>query len=710
MKKLISSKRLIGSGIVLALLLILYGCVLFKLQIVDGASYNKESANSIVTNETVAASRGNILDRYGRLLVSSKTCYNIIINTDELFEQDDPNSVILEMIDIVESEGETYTDSLPITMQSPFAFTKMSDIQRTVLDGYVENAKKNYSDLAHATGLDDGDPTAVELMAFFRSRYKIDNAYDNEQMRKIAGLRYELNSRYIIDTSDYIFVEDASLGLITKLLEANIPGIEVSNSYVREYNTSGAAHLLGYLGLMNQEEYESKYQSKNYSYNAKVGKEGAELAFEDYLHGSDGTAAVTKNSDGATVKRVYTTEPQPGNNVYLSLDIVLQEAVERILASNIESFQAQRDLDNEHYRSVGETDLIKEDISGGAIAVVNVKTNEPLALASWPTYDLSTLLENYNEVRDADNQPLLNRALMGQYEPGSTFKPVTAIAALSEGVITPESTITDEGVFRKYEDAGYAPACWVYNSMKTTHGTINVAQALMVSCNYFFYSVGDTLGITKLSNYAKAFGLGEHTGIELPESTGSLATPEYKEQLTGGTWYAGDTVQASIGQSYNLFTPLQLASYIATVANGGQRHSASILKKVSSYDYSETIYSRQPELLNTVKSDERNYKAVQYGMYLVANSANGTAYSTFYDYPVAVAAKTGSAQRGEGSTANACFVCYAPYDDPQVAVAVVVEKGAAGSSIAVLAREVLDAYFSIQSSNESVDSEMTLLQ
>ena len=235
----------------MALLLILYGCVLFKLQIVDGASYNTESANSIVTNETVAASRGNILDRYGRLLVSSKTCYNIIINTDELFEQDDPNSVILEMIDIVESEGETYTDSLPITMQSPFAFTKMSDIQRTVLDGYVENAKKNYSDFAHATGLDDGDPTAVELMAFFRSRYKIDNAYDNEQMRKIAGLRYELNSRYIIDTSDYIFVEDASLGLITKLLEANIPGIEVSNSYVREYNTSGAAHLLGYLGLMS---------------------------------------------------------------------------------------------------------------------------------------------------------------------------------------------------------------------------------------------------------------------------------------------------------------------------------------------------------------------------------------------------------------------------------------------------------------------------
>lgn len=710
MKKLISTPRLIGGGIVIALLVILYCAVLFQLQIVDGASYNDESANNIATVETVAASRGNILDRYGRLLVSSKTCYNIVINTDELFEQEDPNAVILELIDTVESFGETYTDDLPITRQSPFAFTEMSDIQRTVLDGYIENAKKYYEDTAKATGLTDGEVTAVELMAFFRSRYSIGNQYDNEQTRKIAGLRYELNSRYIIQTSNYIFVEDASLELITRLLEHDVPGVEIENSYVREYNTNGAAHILGYVGAMNADEYQNKYKAKDYAYNARVGKEGAELAFEEYLHGTDGTVEVTKTSDGSIVKTSYVEEPQPGSNVYLTLDIVLQEAVERILSSNIETMQAQRDLDNEKYLANGELEMIRQDISGGAIAVVDVKTNEPLALASWPTFDLTTLMDHYSEVSTDEAAPLLNRALMGQYAPGSTFKPCTAIAALSEGVITTESTITDEGIFRKYEDAGYAPACWIYTNTKTTHGTINVAQALMVSCNYFFYTIGDYLGIDKMVEYANNFGLGEHTGIELPESVGVMSNPDYKLEQTGAGWYAGDTVQTAIGQSYNLFTPLQLASYTATIANDGVRHSASILKKVSSYDYAENLYQRQPEVLSTVKSDPKNFDAVQYGMYLVANNPDGNAYPTFYDYPIDVAAKTGSAQIGKGNTANACFVCYAPYDDPEVAVAVVVERGAAGSAIASLAREVLDAYFSIQDSNENVESEMTLLR
>ena len=294
----------------------------------------------------------------------------------------------------------------------------------------------------------------MELMAFFRSRYSIGNQYDNQQTRKIAGLRYELNSRYIIQTSNYIFVEDASLELITRLLEHDVPGVEIENSYVREYNTNGAAHILGYVGAMNAEEYQNKYKAKNYAYNARVGKEGAELAFEEYLHGTDGTMDVTKTSDGSIVKTAYTEEPQPGSNVYLTLDIVLQEAVERILSSNIETMQAQRDLDNEKYEANGELEMIRQDISGGAIAVVDVKSNEPLALASWPTFDLTTLMDHYSEVSTDETAPLLNRALMGQYAPGSTFKPCTAIAALSEGVITTESTITDEGMFRKYEDAG----------------------------------------------------------------------------------------------------------------------------------------------------------------------------------------------------------------------------------------------------------------
>lgn len=726
MKRFISTPRLVGGAVLIAFLLVLYCVVLFKLQIVEGAEYDTESANSIPTTETVAASRGNILDRYGRLLVSSKTCYNIVINTDELFEQEDPNAVILELIDTVESFGETYTDTLPITKQAPFEYVEnINDIQQTILDGYIENARVNYTARALATGLIKENPnkdqedepnyvvddevTAVELMAFFRSRYDIGPQYDNEQTRKIAGLRYELNSRYIVQTSDYVFVEDASMALITKLLENDIPGVEIKNSYVRQYNTTGAAHILGYIGAMNDSEYKNKYKLLDYSYNSKVGKDGAELAFEEYLHGTDGKVAVTKTADGAIVKKVYTEEPQPGNNVYLTLDIVLQEAVERILASNIETMQAQRDKDNAVYEANGQLDQIKEAITGGAIAVVDVATNEPLAIASWPTYDLSTLLDNYNEVLNGDNQPLINRALTGLYAPGSTFKPCTAIAALTEGKISPETTIEDEGVFMKYKDAAYTPACWIYTATKTTHGAVNVSQALEVSCNYFFYTVSDYLGIDALGKYAAAFGLGESTGIELPESTGVMGSQEYKETNIGTAWYAGDTVQTGIGQGYNLFTPLQLASYTATIANGGTRHSASILKKVASYDYSETVFEREAETLSVVESDEKNFDAVQYGMYLVANAADGSAYATFYDYPVTVAAKTGSAQIGSDKTANACFICYAPYENPEVAIAVVVEHGAAGSSIASIAREVLDAYFSIQNSSVNVDAEMTLL-
>lgn len=709
MRRLISSGRLIGGGIVLALLLVLYFSVLFKLQVIDGAAYAAESADVNVTEETVAASRGNILDRYGRLLVSSRTCYNIVINTDELFEQEDPNTVILQLIDTVEEYGQTYTDELPITMQSPFEYVEnITDIQRTRLDGYIENARTNsvYSSLAEATGITDGDVTAVELMAFFRSRYNIDDRYDNEETRKIAGLRYELNSRYIVDTSNYIFVEDASLPLITKLLEQGVPGVEVETSFVREYNTSGAAHILGYINLMTDEQYRT-YRTKGYPYNAKVGQSGAELAFEEYLHGTDGTAAVTKTANGAIVRRDYTEEPQPGNNVYLTIDIVFQEAVERILASGIERLQADRDKANAEYEELGELDEIREAIDGGAVVAVNVKTGEPIAFASWPTFDLTTLLDNYEAVNTDPAQPMFNRALMGTYAPGSTFKPCTAIACLTEGIITPESTVEDEGKFRKYEDANYAPECWAYRA-GYTHGVVNVAQALQVSCNYFFYTISDYLGIDKMSDYATRFGLGVSTGIELPEEVGVMSTQEYKLEKIGASWYAGDTIQSGIGQSYNLFTPMQMAEYIATVANGGQRHTASVLKRVTSYDYSETIYEREAEVLSTVESDAVNYETVQYGMYLVANALDGSAYETFRDYSIPVAAKTGSAQINGGT--NGIFVCFAPYDDPEIAVSVVIQKGSSGASIAFIAREVLDAYFSIKDSNETVESELSLLR
>ena len=730
MKKLIPNQRLIGGAVAVALLLLVYFVVLFKLQIVEGAKYAAESENNQHTEEVVAASRGNILDRYGRLLVSSRPCHNIVLNTDELFDEEDPNATILKLLDTVEEYGETYIDDLPITMESPFEFTEMSAIQRTVLEGFLKNAAVEHTKTAMAAGLakysvdeygrqrldDNGDPiilvdddvTAVELMAFLRTRYKIDATYNNEETRKIAGLRYAINSRYIVNSSNYIFVEDASLELITKLLESDMPGVEVKTSYLREYNTNGAAHILGYIGLMTDEEY-TTYKTKGYPMDAKVGKDGAELAFEEYLHGKDGKVRVTRTKDGSILQKVYLEEPIPGNNVYLTIDMVLQEAVERILDNGIERIMDQREIDNQEAIRDGRLDEIQGEITGAGMVMMDVKTGEPLAIASWPTFDLPTLMDHYNEVAADEAKPMFNRALSGTYAPGSTFKPVTAIACLEEGKITTETTIMDEGIFTKYKDAGYAPKCWAYGTGQL-HGNVNVSQAICVSCNYFFYTISDMLGIDKMSDYAKRFGLGVPTGIELPESIGVMATQEYKVQLTGANWYIGDTIQAGIGQSYNLFTPLQMATYISAVANSGERHTASMLKKVTSHDYSETIYTREPTVLSTVETDEKNYEAVRYGMYLVASDIDGSAYDTFKDYDIHVAAKTGTAQIGEGKTNNGIFVCFAPYENPEVAVTIMVEHGKSGSTIAFMAKEALDAYFSVRNSSENIESENTLLQ
>ena len=729
MKKLIDSKRLLFLGVVLAVLIMVYFVTLYKLQIVEGARYAEESANSRVTTETVAATRGNMLDRYGRLLVSSTPCYNITINSDELFGQENPNASILLLLSIIEECGETYNDELPITKASPFEFTEITDIQKTILNGYLESAAINRTQLAMQMGLAvysydengeinrdkdgnaiilvDDEVTAVELMAFFRARYNIDGSYNDEDTRKIAALRYSINSRYIVATSNYVLVEDASLELITKLLEQDIPGVEVKTSYVREYNTTGAAHILGYIGLMTAEEYKV-YKTQGYSLDAKVGKDGAEVAFEKYLHGVDGTVEVSKTANGSVVKKVYTKEPVPGNNVYLTIDIVLQEAVERILDNGINKIMAQRAEDNEKAVLEGRLEDVKSDITGAGMVVIDVKSGEPLAIASWPTFDLTTLMDHYAEIATDESAPMFNRALSGTYAPGSTFKPVTAIACLTEGKIGVNTTVEDEGVYREFAAEGYAPKCWAYG-VQPLHGSVNVSGALAVSCNYFFYTIGRFLGIDILSEYANRFGLGVSTGIELPESVGVMSTQKYKEELTGASWYIGDTIQASIGQSYNLFTPLQLAEYIATIANSGERHSASILKRVSSYDYSETIYNREAEVLSTVYSEEANYEAVRYGMYLVTTQDDGSAIDTFRDYHISVGAKTGTAQIGEGITNNGIFVCFAPYEDPEIAIAVVVEHGQSGATIAFMAREVIDAYFSIKNASENIESEMSLL-
>lgn len=713
MKRLVSSSRLAAFALVVVLLIALCAGTLYKLQIIEGADYYEESQNSLTSYPSVTAARGNILDRYGRVLVSNRECYNLKISDTRLFsdEVEDPNAVILQMINLVEAAGETYTDDLPITLEPPFEYTNMTDIQRTLLDAYLK-----------AKGLDE-DTTAVELMSYFRTRYEIANSYTAEEMRKIASVRYAVNVRYEINTNSYIFVEDASIDLISDLMGVVGNVVEVETSYVREYNTQYAAHILGYVQAMSEEDmakYRPEDENSGYDYDTKVGRDGVEAAFEDWLHGTNGEARVTRTANGTVTSTVYLEDPVPGNHVYLTIDIQLQEQVERILETGIYELQIERNDDNAEAVAEGRLDEVREDIQGGAIVVVDVKTGEPLAIASYPTYDLATIIEDYADLLEADYDPLFNRALMGAYAPGSTFKPCTAIAGLTENIINTETQIECTGIFTKYESQGYAPACWIYTQMdgQLTHGYDNVTEALKDSCNIFFYTVADDLGIRKLMEYAEDFGLGESTGIELTETTGNMSNPDNHLNYDVDGWLDGDTVQAGIGQSDSMFTPLQIAEYCAAIANGGTRHSAALLKSVRSYDYSRQLYQNKTEVLSTVDSADYNWAAVQRGMYLMANditSSSNTVYYTLGNYSyngvsLPVAAKTGTSQLGEGKTNNAIFMCYAPFDDPEIAVAIVVERGLSGANLSRMARNVLDAYFSLGSISNTAERENSLLK
>ncbi len=705
MKKLIDPRRVVAMALIFVLLMTVYLVFLYKLQIIEGEEYYNRANELTETTRTVTASRGNILDRYGRVLVSNAERYNLKIDTDKLFANEDPNAVILELVELVQGYGDEYTDDLPISMEPPFEYLEdMTAIQRTMLDAYYVRQEI------------DPNSTAVELMSYMRTRYNIDNKYSAEQMRMIAGIRYSINVRYAINTADYIFVEDASMELISSIMENKLVGIEVKRDYVRQYNTEYAAHILGYVGLMTQEEYE-KYSLLNYATDSMVGKDGIEYAFEEYLHGEDGEVVETRNAAGTILATVYTEEPVPGNHIYLTIDSVLQEQTERILGNGVEILK--KNIAQKRAEGLARGDYnpdLKDNITGASAVVVDVNTGEPLALASWPTYDVSRIIEDYQELLETENQPLFNRALLGAYAPGSTFKPCTAIAGLTMGIVNTEDKIKCEGVFTKYAAEGYAPECWIWNSSPIPgehlmHPEEDVTAAIRDSCNYYFYTVGNDLGVDDMGKFAAAFGLGEYTGIELVETKGNMSNRANHQDYAGTEWRIGDTLQAAIGQADSVFSPIQMAEYCATVANGGTRYSSSILKQIRNFDYSEKIYERVPEVMSTVETGDYNWDAVHEGMYKVVNDyINEKNVLEWVDCAWTIAGKTGTAQKGEGIQNDGLFMCYGPYKDPEVAIFVVVERGGAGADVQFIARQIMDAYITIRGYSDESEPEMSLLK
>ena len=684
--------------LVLAAMLTAYGGVLYDLQIVKGEDYAQQSVRKIAYPETVTASRGEILDSYGRVLVSNRTSYQVQLDTTQMGQE--RNDILLGLLEVCREEDVAWTDTLgqSLSAQAPVSYLRNDPFHSTDSET-GETSLTWLGRVAEENGWleeDGGIPTAAALLERMRETYGLDESLTDQEARDLAGVLYELELRSReITYSTYVFAEDVDIDFITKVKERGLSGVNIVATSVREYNTSYAAHLLGRVGPIYSEEWEY-YQSldvdgdgtPDYQMDDTVGKDGAEQAFEQYLRGTDGVRIIEKNTSGKTVSESWRTEPVPGGNVTLTIDIDLQAKVEQVLAEGVEG-------------------LNSDEVEGASAVIIGVDDGSVLAMASYPTFDLANYSANYNDYVSDPLKPLFNRALQGQYAPGSTFKMVTAIAGLEEGIIEPDTQILDTGVYTYYGANG--PRCWIYSQGRGTHGLQTVSQAIQNSCNMFFYDVGRQVGIRGLQKYAAAFGLGESTGIELYEETGVMAGPEYTE-AHGDTWYDGNTLSVAIGQESSQFTPVQLANYIATLVNGGTRYQVHLLQSVKSYDFSEVLYEYEPVVLSTMDIEPENLEAVKEGM--LALTTQGSVARYFADLGVQVGAKTGSAQVSSANTdsSNAVFVCFAPYDDPEIAMAIVVEKGGTGSQLGAMAAEILEYYFSAADTQGAVSAEGTLIR
>lgn len=655
--------------------LVLFFAVLYDAQVVHGSENRARSITSNTASETVTASRGIITDRNGKVLVSNRLAYTLVVDKSS-FGKDEAalNDAIWQLIQLCQEQGVTWNDTLPMTTGSSPQLTSKS---------LTESFREYLDDNKLPT-----DGGSAEVLAAMRELYKVDDSYTDAQARLIVGVRYELDGR-----SSYTFAEDVSTELLGRITDGKYRGVTIKTAAARVYNTKLAAHILGTVGAIWQEEWRSDestgyvgYADKGYNMNDLVGKDGVEKAFEEYLHGNDGKRLITTDENGKITGELYTREPQPGGTVALTIDIDLQQVVEDTLASTI---QGMIDKDSNE--------------RGGAAAVIQVGTGEVLAMASYPTYDLETFNQDYDELVKDERLPMFNRATQGVYAPGSTFKLCTSVAALEEGIITPSTIIEDKGIYTYYVDP--QPMCWIWRQAHTTHGRINVSQAIVDSCNYFYYEVGRLTGIKKLDEYATAFGLGQSTGIEIGDVSGVLASPEWAE-AHDREWTDGQTITAAIGQSYNLFTPLQLANYVATLVSGGEHYEAHLLKNVKSYDNSRVIdvYGKGP--LNDLNISDSTMAAVTKGMHDLTYDSLRSAFSRCV---VEAGAKTGSAQVGT-DIANGTFVAYAPYDDPEIAIAIVVEKGGSGSLLANAAVDIINAWFTRDGTGATAAGEDALMR
>ncbi len=639
---------------------------LSSLQIIHGEENYKKSLSRTQRTVVQTAPRGEFYDRYGRLIVANRMGFTVEFQRVKGMRDDEINSIILKVNSILAANGDMpASDELPISAAAPYEF-KFSTEEEAL------NWKKQFKI--------PEEYTASECIEYYTKEFNIEGVSESDR-RTLVGVRYTMLIRGFGTSISYTLADDVSQDTVVSIKEHydEYRGVNILSEPVREYPYgSMAVHILGRVAPINSTEYEA-LKEKGYNFNDSIGKEGLEKYLEDQLRGRSGKAVAEQDKDGHFVAFSEVDAAESGNSAFLTIDIDVQLAAEKAIKDTVADIYAHSS-ETKHGR----------DVAGAAAVAVDVNTGEIICIASYPDYDVTKYSKDYSKLLNDKNKPLFNRALAGTYSPGSTFKMLVGIAALENDVITPNTVIHDKVIY----ELGKSRFKCLHD-----HGDVNVSGAIKDSCNYFFYTVGYEMGIDKIVDCAKQFGLGEYSGIELKdeEAKGTIASPEEKAERNE-PWYDGYTLQAAIGQDDNKFTPIQLASYVAQIANGGVRYTPHLIKGIYSYDTENVVSTTEITEAGRAEVGKEDMDAIRYGMRLVAEG--GTAADYFKDYPIAVAAKTGTAEVYGGSD-NGIFVAYAPYDNPQIAVAVVIERSGGGYYCGPVAKAIIDAYLNAENSPES---------
>ncbi len=686
--------RSLALSVVFCVICLIYVIRLVNIQI--NAEPEEFTGEYYTRRETIQAVRGEIYDRNGVKLVSNKYEYDFVFDYAAMSgDRTEQNIHLLQAIYAMQETGNydklidngfpllgaypNYTYSTEaLDAESKIYYRLLKRIAENELEDESPKAKNQLTADYLETFYEEHPecfPGESELINHYLKKYKLVDSKGNlvfseEQTDLLLRLRYNMEVSDFSVYNSYVMASDVDKSFILYIKELSLAGADFDIRTQRVYEYPGyVSHILGRTGQIPAEDWEY-YKELGYEMNDTVGLGGCELAFENYLRGIDGVKVIVEDAQGNIISEKIETDPVPGQDVYLTIDINLQIAAEDGLEENIKKYTASK---------------------SGAIVAMDPATGQLLALASYPTYNLASFNADYNDIIANEASPLLNRALEGLYAPGSTFKLGMTAAGIDKEHISSTELLECEGVYTRF--SGHQPKCWIYNSATgiKNHGLINATEAIAVSCNCYFYELGWRMGIEQMNTYCALLGLGQSTGVELFEKLGTLAGPEYREQSGGVAWTAGDTIMAAIGQSENAFTPIQLTTYLSTILNGGTRYAATLLLKTSSFSEGGDSFVNASKVLSQVSISDEALTTVKRGMkQMVQDSATVSRYMK--NVPVTVMGKTGTAELGGSERENGLFVCAAPYDKPEIVITSVIEHAGGGSYAALAAARILEAY------------------